>query len=386
MNKSVLILGRQPKISLAELESLFGASNFELLNNQSVEVNIPSSKIKLEQLGGSIKLCALINTLPSTNWTDITNYISSNLSQFINNSSGKVTLGLSVYGTTISSQKINSTNLVLKKIIKERFGVPVRVVPNSNSYLNSAQIIHNKLVKENGVELVICISKNKATIARTIQIQDIYAYSKRDQKRPARDSKVGMLPPKLAQILVNLAIGQNLPSILLDPFCGTGVVLQEAYLRGLTPYGTDIDDRMVSYSTQNINWLLNATNSFKINQADATNFKWDKFDTIASETYLGRPFSTEPNTTKLNIVIQDVNTILKKFLKNLATQTTPGFRLCLAVPAWFTKNGIKHLPIIDQLSYLGYTQMSFVNAKNSDLIYHRQNQIVGRELLVLIRK
>ncbi len=379
-------MGRQPKISLAEIESLYGESAIEPLNYHSALINIASSKIMLEQLGGSVKLCTPIDTLSSTNWADISNYISSNLNLFLKNTSAKVTLGLSVYGINISSQKINSTSLELKRIIKNKLGIAVRIVPNSGSYLSSAQVIHNKLNKENSIELVFCISKNKTIIAKTIKVQDIYAYSSRDQKRPARDSKVGMLPPKLAQIIVNLATGQNKPKILLDPFCGTGVILQEAYLSGLEPYGTDIDERMVRYSNENISWLLGTTNNFKINQADATEHKWDSFDVLASETYLGQPFSTEPNQIKLNKVIQDVNTILKKFLKNLTLQTKPGLRICIAIPTWFTKNGIKHLPIIDQLSYLGYTQMSFVYAKKSDLIYHRENQIVGRELLVLIRK
>ena len=85
-------------------------------------------------------------------------------------------------------------------------------------------------------------------------MQDIESYTKRDRERPKRDAKVGMLPPKLAQIIINLAAGQlpeeklqNICDIplgepiprrllgqtVLDPFCGTGVILQEASADGL---------------------------------------------------------------------------------------------------------------------------------------------------------
>lgn len=85
-------------------------------------------------------------------------------------------------------------------------------------------------------------------------------------------------------------------------------------------------------------------------------------------------------------VMQDVDTIHRKFLKNLATQTPQGFRLCIAVPAWRTKNGFKHLKTLDSLEDLGYTRLSFVHASSQELVYHRENQVVARELIMLIRK
>ncbi len=386
MKTSVLILGRQPAISLAELESIYGSGSIEVLNGQSVLLNVPTSDVDLKSLGGSIKLCQPIITMPNTNWQAISEFLYENIASFLENTDGKIKLGLSIYGSSINPHKINIAGLKLKKYIKQTLQRSIRTVPNTDSYLSSAQVIHNNLTKTNGAEIVICIGKNRTTFSKTIQVQDIFAYAKRDQNRPARDAKVGMLPPKLAQIIINLAIGNQKPKVVLDPFCGTGVILQETFLKNLTPYGTDLNEKMISYAIKNIDWLIKSDNSFKIHQADATTFKWDSFDTLASETYLGRPFSTEPNQDKLNLVIQDVNTILKKFLKNLSSQTKPGLRLCIAVPVWFTKRGPKRLPIIDQLSILGYTQVSFVYANNNDLIYHRENQIVGRELLVLIRK
>ena len=208
-----------------------------------------------------------------------------------------------------------------------------------------------------------------------------------------------MLPPKLAQIIINLAAGELTRSSegapeLLDPFCGTGVVLQEAMLMGYGVRGSDLDDRMVEYSKQNIKWLKDnivdknvLRNHLPIIEiADATNYKWLPAPSlVACETYLGRPFSKLPDNNTLYQVIRDVNTIHEKFLKN-ARQFGKDYRMCLAVPAWKTKNGFKHLPLLDSLEKLGYTRLSFVHADNDKLIYHREGQVVGRELVVLIRK
>jgi tRNA G10 N-methylase Trm11 len=60
----------------------------------------------------------------------------------------------------------------------------------------------------------------------TIACQDIDAYTKRDTSK-SRDMVVGMMPPKLAQIMINLAT-EGRKEIIYDPFCGLGTILIEA--------------------------------------------------------------------------------------------------------------------------------------------------------------
>ena len=194
--------------------------------------------------------------------------------------------------------------------------------------------------------------------------------------------------------------------MILDPFCGTGVILQEAVLMGYNAYGSDIEPRMVEYTKTNMDWL---SQKYAIAEkceryleiGDGTNHTWEqKFGCVASEVYLGRHFSASPSPDVLRQVKSDVNIIIKKFLKNLSKQTKPGFRLCLAVPAWSSTlrdepsgsdsnekidSGFLHLPLLDSLEELGYNRVSFVHASNEDLIYHREGQIVARELVALTR-
>jgi hypothetical protein len=149
---------------------------------------------------------------------------------------------------------------------------------------------------------------------------------------------------------------------------------------------------MVDYSEKNLAWLGEQRRlppvCCRIEQGDATSHTWKQpIDMVAAETYLGRPFTRRPDAETLARTISDCNLIIKKFLQNVAPQLQPGARLCLAVPAWYTgKNEFKRLPLIDQISDLGYNRVSFEHVRDDQLLYHREDQIVARQLLVITRK
>lgn len=393
MSDSILVLGRQPALGLAELERRYGSDALLPVGDRLALLNVEPQQIAFDQLGGSMKLAAVVATPPLANFGAAIKTLTKLVPELIANMpEGKIRLGLNFFGLpNVSVSEINRAGLQIKTAIK-RTGRSVRVVPNSSSELNSAQTLHNQLTGPTGLELIIAQHGDHLLLAQVIASQNINAYASRDQARPKRDARVGMLPPKLAQIIVNLS-GVKAPATLLDPFCGTGVVLQEALLMGLNAYGTDLDPRMIDYASVNLDWLSKKfphqppENSFRLAVGDATNQHWQPpFEAIAAETYLGRPFAHQPDEQTLRQVIHDVDTIHRKFLKNVAQQTKSGFGLCLAVPAWFTKNRLQHLPTLDSLEDLGYTRMSFAHVRNQDLIYHRPEQIVGRELVVLTRK
>jgi len=389
MNQSLVILGRQPALGLAELERLYGADSLHPVDRHVAVLDVGPKHMQFARLGGTVKLAKVLTRLDTTAWPQVIRYITKTVPdhlQYIPD--GKIRLGLNVYGLRMTIAEVNRAGLEIKKSIKKA-GRSVRVVPNTTLELNSAQSLHNQLTGPTGLEFVLVKDGNGTLLAQVIHVQDISAYAARDQARPKRDARVGMLPPKLAQIITNLSAVQP-GQTLLDPFCGTGVVLQEALIMGASAYGTDLEQRMIDFSQVNLDWLntkYDLAGSFTLEAGDATDHQWSKpFDSIAGETYLGRPFSAEPDAEVLGQVSRDVDTIHRKFLKNMAKQTPAGLSLCLAVPAWKTKNGFKHLPCLDSLEELGYTRMSFVHVRNEDLVYHREDQFVGRELVVLTRK
>lgn len=387
----IAILGRQPALGIAELERVHGSENVNWFSDSSAIIE--AEAFSIEHLGGTQKAGRVILRLPRGDFRQTSMKIVQHYTKKWENSEHKITLGISAYNFPISPRDVQKTGIIIKQKLKNN-GITLRLVPNSEAALNSATSHHNKLgLSDNKVELLVMRAKDgQIIVAESIGAQNITALAKRDQGRPKRDAFVGMLPPKLAQIMINLAMVQakNKTTRLLDPFCGTGVILQEAALMGFSVYGTDLADKMIDYSRANLEWLA-STYALPIestlHQGDAMSTKWQQpIHIIATESYLGQPFSAPPSPSKLAEVRRNCNHIIGTFIKNIAPQIKPGTTLCIAIPAWKDINGtFTHLPLISDLHTLGFTQVQFKNITPQDLLYHREDQVVARELLVLTK-
>ncbi len=392
--KSLCILGRQPALGLAELESLYGAEHTLPLGGHAL-LDVAAEDVNFKNLGGTIKTARVLAVIESVRWPDLARYLIEKIPEHTKQlPDGKFTLGLSVYNLPPSVKQIEAVLLEIKKQVRKT-GRPVRIVPNRSAALNSAQVLHNKLTHKGSWELILIKAGSKTLLAQTLFVQDIEAYGARDQARPARDARVGMLPPKLAQIMLNLSAGPLRASTddltrlrVLDPFCGTGVILQEALLMGYSVMGTDIEPRMTEYSKRNLKWLFEKYPSLEgqvdIETADATSYQWPGFSTIASEVFLGRPLAKLPPQSDLKQVVSDANTIIRKFLDNLSAQLRPERPICLAVPAWRHPDGkFTELPVLAKLTDMGYNYWDLKHVRHQELTYFREDQVVARRLLRL---
>lgn len=400
----IAILGRQPAIGVAELESVFGGEKIRVLNREVALID--SNKLNVSHFGSILKTGEIVHEIESTDWHKIKPIVLKKVLDDNKKANGKITIGISTYSVRTSPREISDLLLKIKQSAKKD-GISIRIIDGRKLSLSTAISHNNKLgLSDKKREIIIASSKNKTFIALSEGSQNISAYARRDQNRPKRDAFVGMLPPKLAQTMINLGAGENQPQIqalfgkktfenpeILDPFCGTGTVLQEATLKGFEVFGTDLSDKMIDFSQENLDWFKQEFRPHgkigKIYQADATHEKWDfapKLSTVVCETYLGQPFSAPPSPKKLAEVRENCNRIISNFLKNLAHQIPEDTQICIAVPAWKNQNGnFSHLPLIDFLEELGYNRREFMRVKPQDLIYYRENQVVARELLVLIR-
>ena len=397
--KYVAIAGRQPLVSLAETQSLYDRFAklihgnliiFEVPNNSE-----PSRETELlptiNRLGGALKLGKLLD------------FDFSQLPDFLMKArpTGKITFGISDYS------KRKNINFVTKKSIEikhrlTKAGRSVRIINGKNAEISSATAHHNQLGEKPGCFEFFLVDQE---IYLSLGTQNITAYTERDRMRPARDAKVGMLPPKLAQILLNLC--GNLPknARILDPFCGTGVILQEAMIMGYSPYGSDLDARMVEYSRKNLAWLLNKDNQerFQITTkasraekllaenivvGDATSYQWQPpIDAVAFEGFLGAPMSKIPVEIKFKTEKTRCKEIILGFLKNITPQIRSGTPMVMAVPAWLRESGkYARLNILDEIQEMGYNFEKFQGLSQSDLLYYREGQIVAREIIVLRKR
>ena len=420
----IAILGRQPALGIAELERLY--ENVSWFSNETATIKAPA--VDLSRLGGSQKVGRVVAELPRGDWVGASRKLVSAYTDAWHTHEGKITLGISAYGFKVSSRDVQKTGIILKQKLKES-GTSLRLIPNDTPALSTATSHHNKLgLSDNKVELLVVRSKDGAIIiAESIGAQNITAYAKRDQGRPKRDAFVGMLPPKLAQIMINLATtpdeplatsfsensaarasrgvgtlaearreaiseknGSEKANTLLDPFCGTGVILQEASLMGYTVYGTDLSDKMIDFSRANLDWL-DATHrthvTSRLEQGDAMTHRWKQpIDAVVCETYLGQPFSAPPSPAKLREVRGNCNHIISTFLTNIGSQLKPGTPLCIGVPAWRATDGsFTHLPLIGHIEKFGYKRVELPTVHPDQLLYYREDQVVARELLVLVK-
>ncbi len=391
----IALLGRQPELSIAELERVFTKVSWFSPQTALIDTD---EVIDIQKLGGSQKIGRVILEVDSTEWRHVSGALVKHYAKIWSVAAGKITLGLSAYDFKLSPRELQKSGLILKSKLKNG-GVSLRLIPNQEIALSTATSHHNKLgLSDNKVELLIIRGKNSTIIAESIGAQNITALAARDQGRPRRDAFVGMLPPKLAQIMINLAgplaadPTQDLAQPrVLDPFCGTGVLLQEAMLMGYDVYGTDLSEKMIRYSRENLNWLQDKyqlTGHWYLHEGDATDTKWQQpIAAVVTETYLGQPFSAPPSSAKLTEVRGNCNHIIGGFLKNLSKQLKPGTPVVLAVPAWKDKSdNFTHLPLTTKIEDYVFKRMTLTTVDADRLMYFRPDQVVARELLLLTVK
>lgn len=157
----ITILGRQPAISIAELERVY--SDVSWFSDISALVN--TDYIDITRLGGCQKAGTVVLQVPGRDWRAASLKIVQHYSQAWAKKEGKVTLGISAYGFSEGPRDIQKTGLVLKSKLKQT-GTSLRLIPNQESILSTATSHHNKLgLSDNKVELIVVKSQSGIVIA-----------------------------------------------------------------------------------------------------------------------------------------------------------------------------------------------------------------------------
>lgn len=377
----IFILGNTPKLSILELKSVL--ADFEIIKQTDQIFWIETSqqldtKKFIDQLGGTIKIGSMIGEGKIDDYNAWQKIMPSIFSNF-ENTNKKIKFGFSLHNlnSDISGKKLKQiklnykkSGLAYKKELKQE-GIRSEVIESKDLALSSVIV-----TKEKCIDLLTIIDKDKIYYGHTQAVQDYKDFSNRDYGRPSRDPKSGMLPPKVARMMVNIAKG-NQQETLLDPFCGSGTVLQEALLLGYkNVIGSDLSDKAIADTKANLEHL-NLTN-FNLLNLDARNLhknlEPNSISTIVTEVYLG---PHDINIDKLNFTIKDLSSLYEAVFSKLKNILKPEATLVIAFPAWRFQNKITHLPIGPKLKELGYKQ------KTDPIIYGRPDSKVLREIYVL---
>ncbi|MCH7492837.1 RsmD family RNA methyltransferase [Patescibacteria group bacterium] len=412
MNKYCFILGNNPALSLAEIfqRDITLKSNFKVIDITDQSLIIEQDDLDITnwqaQLGGVIKIGTITGSFDS--FDEVVSFLenSANVQLLFRQRTKKIVFGLSLYGQESNNKNksiLNQLGFSIKKTMTAR-GMKSRFIKSVAGQISSVQTQKHKLI-ERGADILIISGSNKYYLGTTESIQDFEDYSFRDFDRPKRDAVSGMLPPKVAKIMINLA-GATAEDTLLDPFCGSGTILQEAALMGIQNItGSDNSKKAINNTKQNFKWLSKEykLDSLKLNLIESDAITLDQkiptssTDIIVTEPYLGPPIRKKPSQIKMEDLVHELETLYVKTFHTLTKITKPTARVVIIFPLFKTDYGTYTLRILETLASIGWHRLNPFPAhipKNSNIgptargsvIYRRPGQKIEREIFIFQRK
>jgi tRNA G10 N-methylase Trm11 len=383
--KTLLILGRQPEISLAEIRAVFPQAKIVVRGPDFVIMDgLDATEVDLAKIGGVVKVGKVLDTFSSSSsgaekkFRDLSQSVSEALVKKFADKTGKQTYGISTFGCRKDTLK---TLLIGVKKDLKLAEISGRFVNKNFQNLSSAQT-QFEILKKHGTEILVASNGREWWIADLTAVQPFETYAKRDYEKAARDARVGMLPPKLAQTMINLSQVKE-GATVYDPFCGTGTVLIEAVLMGHKAIGSDIDPRMIEYSERNLRDLKVEAEVFVHDAAQkirASGSSVTECDVAVTEGYLGPPRKTLPSTEARRDTFNELADLYQKFFGWIKAE-----KVVITFPVYLENGQPKYFSsgkILSKVEKLGWKVISQVK-EGGKLVYFRPGQIVGREIVVL---
>jgi tRNA G10 N-methylase Trm11 len=301
--------------------------------------------------------------------------------------------GFSLYGLKSSeskrmSQSLFKQGLIVKKELKTK-NIKSRLVQSKQQELSSVAVDKEKMI-EHGCDLNIVKIDESYYIGKTLAVQDYHAFSQRDYGRPKRDARSGMLPPKLARIMLNLSKGGE-GDVLLDPFCGSGTVIMEALILGWEKiFGSDKSEMAIDNTHQNLMWLQQKM-SFSdmpllevrsVTEIDKS-FDEQSIDHIVAEPYLGPPLRSKVSRHDIENIIYELTELYTIAYKHFAKILKPGGRVVMIWPMFVLNKEVIQLDISRVVGEIGFTKVEYLSKfslGNNKLVYQRPDQLVRRRI------
>lgn len=339
-------------------------------NVAQTDLNGEEAREIFTKLGGSVKLIEIFGSVNPDRDGAL-----EQIAQFLADKkpSGKLTFSLGILGEDL----LDLSETDIKKFLRDQFSVASRFIEHKQSGLSASVLLHQEKV----IEVILLEIDGQVWLGQTAAVQDIDDWTKRDRRKPYADRKKGMLPPKVARMMVNIAGPEA--QVIYDPFCGTGTVLAEALMTGHEVVGSDLDGQATAGAEKNLDWLkkeYNLDGSFKIFLSDVgqinkySDLKTKPVDAIVTEPFLGKP---KPQLQQLDNIYKGLEKMYLGAFKAFREVLKNQGRVVIVFPlveTYKTTYSLKNL--IDKLEQLGYTTTS------EPVLYARQNAVVQRQIFV----
>ncbi len=412
------ILGRVYTLSLAELLAALdnmGVGYKILACSPEVAVLELNQAIKPEllqpRLGGIIKIIRLFDTFQKKGKESPSQVISTyftfkKIKEYFHEYSGKKQFGVSVYSLDPAIRYYDEGTRIaflIKRVLQEQAQSVRAVLPQfPQQALTSVQVHENQLIQK-GAEVVVICGNQRLFVGKTMTVQNYEDYGRRDFQRPARDEITGMVPPKVAQTMLNLATPLKPLDYILDPFCGSGTILQEALLMNYRGIGADIEARAIENSEKNLEWFRNryhtAPGRYKLFQSNAAEISLMlpnyQVAAVVTEGTLGPIYGKMPNKAEREKNFKNLAKLYDQVFKEFKKFLTEGSKIVMCLPAYKTSpTEYEGLPTLDFALQNGYTILdplpAYLRTKyrflkvtdRGSVMYDRKDQVVAREIII----
>lgn len=375
--------GSHPKISLLELKSLSFYNVHSHYYGADVDMPLPEGIALFNKLGGFPRVGNILGEYDEKQKNEIIKRIALFFSQ-----RAIKKYVVSFFG---GAERMFKTGDIMHALKSE--GIKAKYSGKLHEkYASPASVYY--LTRRNGVEFCIVQEKKKVYLCETVAVQDPNYWSLIDFERPHRDKHIGMLPSKLARIMVNLSKAQP-NELIWDPFVGQGTIAMQANLLNMQVLGTDKNPVAVQFSEENMNWLLSRglipnkkTEFFEwdIMASETTQFAERNINGIVTETFLGamrsRPFENADEAGR--VWQREVQPLLQRLLSISENVLQKGQRIVFVKPIYkyIDKKTVKwYNPEIR------FNRSIWQRVQTSDTfednIWIQKDSTIGREIVVL---
>jgi tRNA G10 N-methylase Trm11 len=374
MKTHILTLGKTPKLSLWEISNLLGdqvLGKARVINQYQLELVLPQSPATLmARAGGVVKIGEASNMIDFSS-------VASTIVDQLQVTSKRQKLALS----TIGNHQINLNRLgkEIKTFAKERqLSISFRLLQN---------IFESSGLDKDYQEFQIIEDGNRFIVSKTVAVQNIEKFTIKDYGRPKFDTVSGMLPPKIARMMINIATRSDPhpDTYVYDPMCGSGTILIEALDLGFSVLGSDLSQRATEdaqLNCQQIGKKLDFSGEVEIWQEDATQLnidskRFNSLEAIVFEGYLG-PQQIEAQ--KIHNMTRGLVKMYTGIIKRLAKIQPIGSSMVCALPEFNSQPSVKMIDeLIDSCEKYGYTQV------NQPVTYGREGARVKRRIYKLTK-
>jgi len=283
------------------------------------------------ELSGVHKCAPVTSVLdsPSADMTALTGFVAPFLEDKSNVSLSGYEIGEDDYEDLVRSMLDGIRETGLKKVRLLR--------PEGN------ELLSERVLTREALDIVAFPFHGGFALGPTAWVPDSATMRRRGTRKPSPHSEIS-LSPRLARTLVNIA-GLKPGQTLLDPFCGSGTILVEAFAKSLRCLGVDSRASRVQEARENLRWSVGGVTDrgYDIRKGDARDLsrmlRGTKVDAIVTEPLLLPQLHARPKTSTAHEMIGESAMVYNDALASMAESIHSEGRIVVVVPVIQTMEG-----------------------------------------------